>query len=858
MAFPSPDVAQPPVATRPDDPADLHRLRAEAERLCAQGRPQQALTLTLEALAATLRQLGDARQYWEHLINAIPDAVTVFAADGRIVEANRAASREFGCAREALLGLSVYDLNPELPANRIRQVIVEHGDGESFVHLTRNRRSDGSEFPVEVHSCVVTREGQSQVLAVARDISHRLESERELRASANSYRQLLLAMDKGVLIHDAQGRLVSYNPSACRISRMSGDELVETLAHDDRWTLIDAHGNPITEQDTPHRRALRERRTIASSTVGVYLKEQARHVWLDVTATPQFREGEETPFQVISTFSDISALIRDRELFRQTQTLARIGGWDWTPSHDALYVTDTLLGLFDLPGGVRYRLSDLLARIDEAQRLRVEAAFQDAAAQGAGFDIECRLTRGCPWIRLIGSGRHRDGQAFRVTGTAQDISEQKQTAERLTRQALSDPLTGLHNRDALLARIGEALDACRRDSPPSLLHVDLDRFKVVNDLLGHPSGDRLLRLAGERLRGSLRDDAIAGRLGADEFLVLVPHGGHERARQLAERIIADFVRPFSLDREDLTVTASLGIASYPDAGTTVQQLLQSADVAVREAKRRGRGGWKTFDPALAATVSRQLLLETQLRRALEQDELSLVYQPQVDLGSGRLRAVEALLRWRNRLLGEVSPNDFIPHAENTGDIVRIGNWVVREACRQFARWQRDGVAIERVAVNVSPRQLLNEDFDAIVGMALEESGLPGQALEVEITERVVIDEAPEALRTLRALKARGVTITIDDFGEGYSALSYLRRLPLDNLKISHTFIRGIPDNPADVAICRSILLIARSLGLQVIGEGVESDQQRRFLIEHGTDLAQGFLYAQPLDADGIADYRAPD
>ncbi len=836
-------------------------MRIEAERLAADGQTDAALTLALAALDTADARLDAATLRFACLINAVPDLVTVLAADGCVVESNHAACEQLGLRREQLIGMSVYDLNPSIPLDRIANVIVEHRVGESFVHETTNRRADGSEFPVEVHSCVFASGGELQVMAVARDITHRLQVDRELRASEARYRQLLQAMDKGVLIHDASGHVLSLNPSACRIAGLTAEGLIAALDDRNRWDLLDSNAQVIPHSQVPYLRALREGRTIASTTLGVYLKDEARHIWLDVTSTPQFRNGETQPFQAITTFSDISELTRDRELFRQTQQLARIGGWDWDPLQNTMYWTQTMRDILSVDASADVAVPTLLDALRPRDRPAVQIAFEDAASLGHGFELECRLISAANdrrWVRIIGGARHRDGHVYRVSGTLQDISTEKIAARDLQRRALSDPLTGLPNRDALLGQIAQALEQPRLDSAPSVLHVDLDRFKVVNDLLGHQGGDRLLRQAGDRLCSAVEGVGKVARFGADEFLLLIHGGGKALASQLAERITLAFSRPFAYEREEFIITSSLGLASYPDDGTTVQQLLQSADVALHEAKRRGRNTWQAFDPGLAEKVSHRLLIETQLRRALENDELRLVYQPQVDVGSGRLRAVEALLRWNNRLLGNVSPSEFIPYAETTGDIVRIGSWVVNEACRQLAAWRREGVQIERVAVNVSVRQLLNEDFDAIVGAALEQFNLPGSSLEVEITERVVIDESPEALRTLRALKARGVIITIDDFGEGYSALSYLRRLPLDCLKISLTFMRGIPDNPADVAVCRSILLIARSLGLMVIGEGVERPEQRAFLLEHGTEVAQGYLFSPPVAAGEIASYRSPD
>jgi EAL domain-containing protein (putative c-di-GMP-specific phosphodiesterase class I) len=311
------------------------------------------------------------------------------------------------------------------------------------------------------------------------------------------------------------------------------------------------------------------------------------------------------------------------------------------------------------------------------------------------------------------------------------------------------------------------------------------------------------------------------------------------------------------DGEEFSITASVGVAHYPDDGTTVHQLLQSADAAMNESKRRGRNTWQAFNPTLARQMSDRLLIETQLRKALQNDEFQLVYQPQVDLATGHMHSAEALLRWTNRMLGPMRPDLFVPHAESTGDIVRIGAWVIRESCRQLRAWQDSGLQLQRIAVNVSFRQFLSEDFQDHVLGALDAAGLPGSALELELTERVLIEDAADTLQTLRKLKEHGVMVSIDDFGEGYSALSYLRRLPIDAIKISHGFMRGIPQSSTDAVLCRSIIQIAQSLGLKVIGEGVENEAQRRFLFDQGADLAQGYLFAQPLTADALAAYITP-
>jgi diguanylate cyclase (GGDEF)-like protein/PAS domain S-box-containing protein len=808
----------------------------------------------LRDAASTLRRLGDdvaaARQRSLAILNALPDAVTLHDLDGRILDANDAAGRIYGRTREQLIGMSVRDLNPEVSPDRMAQVLREHALGESFVVQTTNVRADGTRFPAEVHSAVFLDRGQLRVIAIARDVSTRQHAELTLRDSEARYRQLLQAMDKGLMIQDHTGRVLSVNPAACRILGMEEAQLLDDSMTLEQWRVVDENGAGVAWNQMPALRALNEKRAIESTVLGVHNPTRRGYVWLSVTSVPQFQPGSEEPFQVISTFGDVTELKRDSALFAQTQTLARIGGWEWSPSRAFMYWTDELYRILQRTPGEKIAFERFIEHVEPSDRLRVQTVLHDALLHGRDFELECRVrtARGEPrWVRLLGRGATGKGDSQRVSGTLQDISESKQQQEQLRRQALTDPLTGLANRDAALEELGRALEHAGPERGPAVLYVDLDRFKVINDLLGHAAGDALLAAAGRRLQEAAGEYGLVARFGGDEFLVLMPQTLRGVAPMaLAEHIAQVFGRAFEYGGEEFTLTASIGLARYPDDGVTQQQLINNADAAMSDAKRRGRNTWQRFNPTLAQQQSERLLIETQLRRALDNQELSLVYQPQVGLRDGHVRSAEALLRWNNRVLGDMRPDRFIQHAETTGDIVRIGAWVVREACRQLREWRAMGLDLPRIAVNVSFRQFLSEDFAQIVISALREFELAGDSLELEITERVVIEDAPDTLETFTALKALGVTVTIDDFGEGYSALNYLRRLPIDGLKISHTFMQGVPHNRSDADICIAIIRIAQSLGLYVIAEGVETTEQREFLLALGTELCQGYYYSRPL------------
>jgi diguanylate cyclase (GGDEF)-like protein len=415
------------------------------------------------------------------------------------------------------------------------------------------------------------------------------------------------------------------------------------------------------------------------------------------------------------------------------------------------------------------------------------------------------------------------------------------------RHAFNDSLTGLPNRALLLDRLGVALArAEREDQPVSVLFLDLDGFKVVNDSLGHVAGDRLLIDVARRLSDCLRRGDTAARIGGDEFAILLGDIGHpERAPRVAERVIAALREPFTVLGREVFVSASIGIA-YGQADA--QDLLRNADVAMYRAKRSGEdGSYATFEPSMHAAVVERLEIEADLRRAIERDELVVHYQPIVDLAGGRVVGLEALLRWAHPRRGLVMPFEFIPLAEETRVIVELGRWILREACRQAALWA-GGAPGPWVSVNLSGLQLLDPQLDVEVAAALADSGLDPASLTLEITETVLVQDVSAAVERLEALRALGVSIAIDDFGTGYSSLRYIRRFPADILKIAKPFIDGLHDE-TDTAIVRTIVALADSLGLRTVGEGIEDHEQLARLRELGCTLGQGYLFARPLGAD---------
>ena len=441
------------------------------------------------------------------------------------------------------------------------------------------------------------------------------------------------------------------------------------------------------------------------------------------------------------------------------------------------------------------------------------------------------------------------GQTIGRVYSFRDITERLEANRRIDLLSHTDGLTGLPNRRALLSRIEYALALAQREAVPfALLFLNLDRFKHINDTLGHGMGDRVLMEVAERLLSTLRQVDTVARLGADEYVLLIHAADGPGAEGSARRVLEAMLRPFTLDDLSFTVTCSVGIALYPGDGASADELIQAADTAMNEVKENGRAGYR-FHHARAESTTKlrtRMKLDHAMRQALAAGRFRLHYQPQVALESGEILGVEALIRWRDPELGDVPPAEFIPVAERSGFIVSIGAWVLRQAVQQAALWHRRGHRL-LMSINVSALQFQQPDFVDSVAQALAEVGLDPQWLELEMTESILIQDAQEALHRLQALARLGVKLAIDDFGTGYSSLAYLKRFPIGRLKIDRSFIQGLPSDESDAGIVRAIANMARALHLELIAEGIENEAQRQFMLQIGCEQYQGFLYSPAID-----------
>jgi diguanylate cyclase (GGDEF)-like protein/PAS domain S-box-containing protein len=447
-----------------------------------------------------------------------------------------------------------------------------------------------------------------------------------------------------------------------------------------------------------------------------------------------------------------------------------------------------------------------------------------------------------------------------LEGTVVDITERKVAEERVQSLAYYDILTGLPNRALLRDRLSIALAAARRQKHKvALLFLDLDRFKIINDSLGHSAGDLLLQEVAERLRGCAREQDTVGRLSGDEFLIVLTHmkDMHDAA-VAAERFMDAMTSGFVIQGQSLSISCSLGVSIFPEHGADSEALIKNADAAMYRAKDDGRNNFRFYTADMSAQAVERLTLENGLRVALAKKELFLVYQPQIDTVSGKITGLEALLRWQHPELGLVPPSDFIRIAENSGLIIPIGEWVLRTACSQARKWQDEGLPPVSVAVNVSAVQFRQEGFPNTIRRVLHETGLDPRYLELELTESLLLSNADVMFSVLQQLMAMGLTLAIDDFGTGYSSLSYLKRFPVSKLKIDCSFVRDVAVNPDDAAITTAIISMAKSLNLKVVAEGVENEAQMSFLRAHQCDAIQGYYFSKPLPVDEIADKLRAD
>jgi diguanylate cyclase (GGDEF)-like protein/PAS domain S-box-containing protein len=552
---------------------------------------------------------------------------------------------------------------------------------------------------------------------------------------------------------------------------------------------------------------------------------------------------------------------RDAETqLRQVLDGAELGFWDWNYQTGSQWVNDRWMEIQGLEQSeLKNDINDLFERIHPEDRRKTVATIDQHIQNDNPFSVEFRIRHQHGywlWVQAAGAVVSHDSvtrKPLRLCGTLQDISERKKQEERILHQAHFDSLTDLPNRFLALDRLSQLINEARRKTKRvAVLFLDLDDFKKINDTLGHETGDKLLKEAASRLKSVVRSSDTVGRLGGDEFIILI--GGlsePSNVQPVADALCKKFTEAFRVDNRELVLTTSIGISIYPDDGENLSELLRNADIAMYHSKEQGRNTYSYFTDEMNQGVSRRLLLEEQMRGALSRGEFRLFYQIKVEIGSGRIIGAEALLRWRSAVLGEVSPLEFIPIAEQTGLIVSIGKFVVTEALRKAVSWQLMLGRSFNIAVNLSPRQFRDPDLVSFIENAIRQSGVPAGSFELEITEGVFMSGHAYIDGALKALNDLGVSIAMDDFGTGYSSLSYLRSYPFDVIKIDREFIDNLIFDPRDRELVTAAIAMAHGLGLKVVAEGVETEAQLDYLSACGCDYGQGYLFSKPVSPEEV-------
>ncbi|WP_239433011.1 sensor domain-containing protein [Sporosarcina sp. ACRSL] len=750
-----------------------------------------------------------------------------------------------GYSEEELIGQSYRIVNPDYEQENFTEELEQFfTSGEAWQKNIRAIAKDGTPYWVNANIIPILDEsGQNlQFLSIDSDITARELTKQNLRNIQNA-----LHYSSVVAITNAQGVITYVNENFCALSQYSSEELigkthriVNSNYHPksffkEMWNTI--QGGDIWEGDVCNR------------------AKDGSLYWVSTTIVP-FLDDEGKPEQYIAIRYDITARKQAEESleialqndFRTTVKNLQNAIFKYTTTDNG----EIKFTLFE--GQIIERLGILVDKlytgeyehifIEEVRSKLTEYLFAGLAGEIVQFEMEWDGLHLLVYLSPI----EKDGEVVEVVGTAIDITARIEAEKVIEHMAYYDSLTGLPNRRNFQETLEKKITSASEDSPFAIMFLDLDRFKNVNDTLGHHVGDQLLIAVGERLRDCVQDEEAVGRLSGDEFVILVDSGDSDELTALASQIVNYLSQPYFFEKQEIFVAPSIGIALFPNDGADYSMLLRNADTAMYLAKEAGKGTFRFFTKELHEELMEKTFFEMELRQALEKEQFLLHYQPQFDLMSGQIKGMEALVRWNHPVRGYISPMKFISIAEENGFILPLGEWVLKTACSQAKAWQEQGHPPLRISVNVSMKQFNHPFFVDDVLRVLKETGLHPSFLNLEITESMMSD-VKNCETVLQELYSAGITVSVDDFGTGYSSLLYLSKFPLSHLKIDQAFIRELSKN--NTAIVKAIIDLAKNLGLNVIAEGVETEEQEEFLKQLQCDEVQGYLYSKPIPREEI-------
>ncbi|MCF5710012.1 EAL domain-containing protein [Pseudomonas syringae] len=819
--------------------------------------------------------LLDRESFWSDVVRTVPDHLYVQdVLSQRMIYSNHHLGHTLGYSKSELNAMGEFFweilLHPDdaKPYQDMRLRQRHHGHNELLECVLRFRHRDNQWRCFDVREQALARDSQdlvTRIIGVAKDITDQVASSQSLRDSEQRHRMLAESISDVIFSTDSQLEPNYVSPSVHSVLGYSADWILThgwgaTIANPQQLTGFDALIRNIRKVLHKPNELLKLRGdTTPRLFVFDCLRADGRKVPVELRMVLVWDEHD--------NFEGLLGVGRDISQQRRAEKDLRMAATVFEHSTSAILITD--------PAGYIVQVNEAFTRVsgyevaqvlDQLPGMLTVEAEQEAHLRyvikqlnnRGTWEGEVRLKRrnGEHYPAWVGITAVVDDEGDLASYVCffTDISERKASEERIHRLAYYDALTHLPNRTLFQDRLHSALQQAERQQAwVVLMFLDLDRFKPINDSLGHAAGDRMLQEMATRLLACVTDDDTVARMGGDEFTLLLQPGptresALHRAVHVAEKILTSLVTPFVLEGREFFVTASIGIALSPQDGHELSQLMKNADTAMYHAKERGKNNFQFYQADMNASALERLELESDLRHALEQREFTLYYQPQFSGDGKRLTGAEALLRWRHPRRGLVPPNDFIPVLEELGLVVEVGDWVLTEACSQLKQWHQAKVRVPKVSVNISARQFSDGQLGKRIASILDNTGLSPACLELELTESILMREVNEAMQILDGLKNLGLSIAVDDFGTGYSSLNYLKQFPIDVLKIDRTFVDGLPSGEQDAQIARAIIAMAHSLNLAVIAEGVETQEQLDFLREHGCDEVQGYLFGRPMPA----------